>query len=227
MSQVEARKKATDYAVKLVQDMLPKSDNGERTRKRLEALSDKEFEELMVKFQNEEDYLQLITPVGEDDYRLDIDNLQNVADKYNINFYHKIWMYSDDGSRELSNKKSMVLHLPVRIQQQMISKKISIPKDNSHIDSFTLQATGSESKGGRISYPEVNNLLSMGLIKTAEEMMHFRGGSENGNRLLEQSIVKMGQASANALKPYTGQVGANKMLHSYLTAMMLKSTLLY
>ena len=57
--------------------------------------------------------------------------------------------------------------------------------------------------------------------------MHFRGGSENGNRLLEQSIVKMGQASANALKPYTGQVGANKMLHSYLTAMMLKSTLLY
>ena len=205
MSQIEARKKATDYAVKLVQAMLPKSDNGERTRKRLEALSDKEFEELMVKFQNEEDYLQLITPVGEDDYRLDIDNLQNVADKYKINFYHKIWMYSDDGSRELSNKKSMVLHLPVRIQQ----------------------ATGSESKGGRISYPEVNNLLSMGLIKTAEEMMHFRGGSENGNRLLEQSIVKMGQASANALKPYTGQVGANKMLHSYLTAMMLKSTLLY
>ena len=66
----------------------------------------------MIKFKNEEDYLQLITPVGEDDYRLDIDNLQNVADKYNINFYHKIWMYSDDGSRELSNKKSMVLHLP-------------------------------------------------------------------------------------------------------------------
>ena len=50
MSQIEARKKATDYAVKLVQAMLPKSDNGERTRKRLEALSDKEFEELMIKF---------------------------------------------------------------------------------------------------------------------------------------------------------------------------------
>ena len=53
-------------------------------------------------------------------------------------------------------------------------------------------------------------------------MMHFRGGSENGVRLIEQSIMQMGRASANALKPYSGNVGSTKMLHSYLTAMMLK-----
>nr|DAN93663.1 MAG TPA: hypothetical protein [Bacteriophage sp.] len=39
-------------------------------------------------------------------------------------------------------------------------------------------------------------------------------------------MMQMGRASANALKPYSGTVGSTKMLHSYLTAMMLKTTLL-
>ena len=74
----------------------------------------------------------------------------------------------------------MIVYLPIRVQQQLISKKISIPKDNNHVDFYTGQATGPNSKGARVSYPEVNMLLAMGLNKTVEEMMHFRGGSEKG-----------------------------------------------
>ena len=29
----------------------------------------------------------------------------------------------DEGGYELSNKKSMVIHLPIRVQQQLIAKK--------------------------------------------------------------------------------------------------------
>lgn len=222
----EARKKATELAVQLIKDILPKTDNDKLTRERLERLTDKEFEELMIKFKNGEDYLQIFTPIGVDDARLDMDNLHDVSKKYNIPFYYRIWMPSEDGSWELSNKKSMVLYLPIRVQQQLVEKKAAIPKNNRHIDANTWQATGKESKGARISYPEVNALLSMGLNKTVEEMMHFRGGSEKGMRLLEQSISQQGFAKADSLKPYTGEVGANLMLHSYLTAMMLRSTLL-
>lgn len=220
------RKETIERCANLVQSMLPKSNNGEITRKWLESLTDKEFDELMVKFANGEEFLQIITPVGEDDFRLDTDTLQKVADENGVNLYHRIWIKDDEGGYELSNKKSMVIHLPIRIQQQLIAKKVSIPKDNDHIDVFTGQVTSKESKAARLSYPEVNSLLAMGLIKTVEEMMHFRGGSENGVRLIEQSIMQMGRASANALKPYTGNVGSTMMLHSYLTAMMLRTTLL-
>ena len=72
--------------------MLPKSDNGEITRKWLESLSDKEFDELMIKFANGQEFLQLITPVGEDNYRLDSDTLQKVADENNVNLYHRVWI---------------------------------------------------------------------------------------------------------------------------------------
>ena len=211
------RKATIERCVNLVQSMLPKSDNGEITRRWLESLSDKEFDELMMKFANGQEFLQLITPVGEDKYRLDTDTLQKVADENNVNLYHRIWIKDDEGGYELSNKKSMVIHLPIRVQQQLIAKKVSIPKDNDHIDVFTGQVTSKESKAARLSYPEVNSLLAM---------MHFRGGSENGVRLIEQSIMQMGRASANALKPYSGNVGSTMMLHSYLTAMMLKTTLL-
>lgn len=221
-----ARKKATDLAVKFVQEILPKSNNGELTRKRLDSLSDKEFDELMLKFKNGEDCLQIFSPIAEEDFRLDLDNLHDIGHKYGISFYHRIWIPEEDGSMELSNKRAMVIMLPIRVQQQLISKKISIPKDNNHIDHFSGQPTGSVSKGARVSYPEVNMLLAMDLNKTAEEMMHFRGGSEKGMRLIEQSISQIGKANADVLKPYSGEVGSTLMLHSYLTAMMLKTTLL-
>lgn len=220
------RKEATEKLVEFIGLFLPKTNNAELTRKRLESLSDKEFDELMLKFKNGEDFLQLFSPVGDEDYRLNVDNLHDIGAKYGIEFYHHIWIPEEDGSWEKSNKKAMVLMLPVRVQQQLISKKISIPKDNKHIDHFTGQVSGSQSKGARVSYPEVNMLLAMGLYKTTEEMMHFRGGSEKGMRLIEQSIQQIGRANADTLKQYSGEVGSTLMLHSYLTAMMLKSTLL-
>lgn len=221
----QARKRATDMALSFIQDLSP-GENVELTKKRLESLSDQEFDLLMVKFSKGEDYLQTFHPVGDKETRLDMDHLHDVANKYKISFYKRVWMPNEDGSWELSNKNSMVMYLPVRIQQQLVTKKISIPKDNRHIDYFSKQATGPETKGARMSYPEVNTMLAMGLTNTVEEMMHFRGGAENGVRVLETSIMQIGRASADVLRQYSGTVGANHMLHSYLTAMMLKSTLL-
>lgn len=226
MNVKEKRKYITEKCVRLVQSMLPNSNNGELTRKRLESLSDEEFKELMVKFSKGEDFLQLITPIGDDDNRLNIDNLQKVADDNNIELYHRIWIKDSDGGLELSNQKSIVLYLPIRVQQQLISKKASIPKDNNHLDAFTGQVTGKESKGARLSYPELNSLIAMGLIKFTEEAFHFRGGSEKGMRLLNESISKIGKANADMLKQYTGVVLSTKMLNNYLTAMQLKTTLL-
>lgn len=220
------RKQTIETMVKFVSELLPKTNNAELTRKRLESLTDKEFDELMLKFKNGEDYLQVFSKTGVDDDRPNIDNLHDVAKKYGVSFYNRIWISETDGSWELSNKNAMIMYLPIRVQQQLVSKKISVPKDNNHVDYFTNQPTGSESKGARVSYPEVNMLLSMGLNKTVEEMLHFRGGSERGMQLIERSIAQVGRANADTLKPYTGEVGSTLMLHSYLTAMMLKSTLL-
>lgn len=222
----KAREEATKLAVNLIKDLLPKSNNAELTKQRLDSLSDKEFDELMTKFANEEDFLQVIVPVMDDNNRVTYDDCHKVANKYKIDLYSRVWLTEQDGSSELSNKKSLILYLPLKVQQQLNSKKMSIPKNNDNIDHFTGQVTGKDSKGSRLSYPEVNTLLAMGLTKTVEEFMHFRGGSEKGVKLIEQSVMNNGMASADALKPYSGNVGSTMMLHSYLTAMMLRSTLL-
>lgn len=221
-----ARQRATLRAIELVGDLLPLSNNKTLSKERLDRLTDEEFHQLMEAFRDGKDFLQIISPIMDDKSRLDYDNLHKVANKFGINLYQRVWLTDNDGSSELSNKNCMILYLPMKIQQQLNSKKITIPKSNNSIDHFTGQVTGKESKGARISYPEVNALLAMGLVNTVKEYMHFRGGSENGVRLIEQSIMQTGDASAEVLKPYTGTVGSTMMLHSYLTAMMLKSTLL-
>lgn len=225
MDKKQKRKLITDKAIALMKDLLPNSNNMEITRERLDRLSDKEFEELMMKFKNGEDYLQLFTTPGDDNSRLNMDRIHDVADKWKVKLYYRVWKKDKGSGWELSTHHYPVLLLPVRIQQQLISKSVRIPKDNKHIDYFTGQATSKMSKGARVSYPELHNYLASGLMKTAEEMLHFRGGSKKGMQLLENSIVQTGGASIDALKPYTGEVGATTMLHHYLTAMQLKSTL--
>lgn len=220
----EARAVTTAQIANSIGLLVPQSDNKERTLAYLNGLSDKEFDDLMHKYLSGEAFPFIMTQIGKKEYALDNDTLIKAAETLGHNFNKHVQMVNPDGSKEVTNAKVFVIDLPIRVQAQLIAKKVAIPKNNNSIDYYTGQATGA-SKGSRISYPEIMYLLSMGLTRTVEECMTFRGGSEKGMNLIEQSISQIGEVSADAIKPYIGQVGATNMLHQYFYAMGLDDNL--
>jgi hypothetical protein len=187
-------------------------------------LNDKQFDDWMERMRRKEGALVYVDPPGSK-FKLSVDrNLHELGPKYGIEFFQQIWYQDDSGEWFLTPNAYLILPFPVRRQAQLLVEKISIPENNHSIDDFTGQVTG-DSKGSKISYPELSLLKAFGLSRTIEEFMHWRGGDVKGNRLMNQQILKTGGASMDALSPYAGEVTSTKSLRNILIGMHYDTTL--
>lgn len=187
-------------------------------------LNDAQFHNWIERMRNKEGALVYIDPPGSK-YPLDVmRNINVLGPKYGIEFFQHIWYQDESGDWFLTPNAYLILPFPVRRQAQLLVEKISIPENNHSIDDFTGQVTG-DSKGSKISYPELSLLKAFGLKKTIEEFMHWRGGDVKGNRLMNQQILKTGGASMKALEPYAGEVGSTRSLRNILIGMHYDNTL--
>ncbi|BAS04843.2 putative RNA polymerase beta subunit [Ralstonia phage RSF1] len=187
-------------------------------------LNDAQFHNWIERMRNKEGALVYIDPPGSK-YALDVmRNINVLGPKYGIEFFQHIWYQDESGDWFLTPNAYLILPFPVRRQAQLLVEKISIPENNHSIDDFTGQVTG-DSKGSKISYPELSLLKAFGLKKTIEEFMHWRGGDVKGNRLMNQQILKTGGASMKALEPYAGEVGSTRSLRNILFGMHYDNTL--
>lgn len=218
------RKAVTEFIVNAIDDILPDGYNKERTLQFLNQMSDQEFEQYLEDLNSEKQRLVIIAPNGQK-VKLDLQRNFEVAKKYGIEFFHRIWFDTPDGKgRYLSQDKYLVVKLPVRRQSQMLVKKISVPEDNKSIDALTGQPAG-KSKGSRISYPEVQMLASLGLNETLGEFMKYRGGDLKGFQAMNTMISRTGGVSLKAIEPYSGKVKSTETLSAMLTAMHLQNNL--
>lgn len=219
----EDRLKATKEIQQLLLEILPNEDSVKLTINMLNKKTDIEFTQYLEALRDERDCLPLIAPnaVGP---QLSVDRNLKIGKKIGHRFFERIWLSDADGNRYLSNDEYLILDLPIRRMAQLISKKISIPEDNNTIDDLTGQPTG-KSKGGKVTYPEVQLLQALGLQKTLEEFMKYRGGDELGFRVMNASIENTGGVSIGAIEPYSGGVTSTKTLSTYLTGMHLSNTL--
>lgn len=187
-------------------------------------IDDKSFDAWMTRLRNKEGALVYIDPPGSK-YPLDVQrNIHELGPKYGIEFFQQLWYQDESGDWFLTPNAYLILPFPVRRQAQLLVEKISIPENNHSIDDFTGQVTG-DSRGSKISYPELSLLKAFGLSKTIEEFMHWRGGDVKGNRLLTQQIMKTGGASMTALKPYAGEVTSTRSLRNILIGLHYDNTL--
>lgn len=220
----EKRKKITQFIVTAINDIIPDGKNSVLTKDFLESLSDNDFIDYIKKLGTEEKRLAVIVP-NNSKPNLNLENNFKVAKKYDIELFHRIWLEKPDGrGKYLSNDKYLILKLPVRRQQQLLLKKISIPENNKTIDNLTGQPAG-DSKGSKISYPEVQMLASLGLDKSLNEFMHFRGGDLQGFNVMNTIIQRTGGVSLDAIRPYSGEVESTKALSVFLSGMHLKNNL--
>lgn len=202
--------------VQIYQDRFnPKSPN---------YITDKQFDAWMERIRRGEGALVYMEPPN-GQFPIDVDrNIEVLGPKYGIEFFQHIWYQDSTGDWFLTPNTYLILPFPVRRQAQLLVEKISIPEHNHSIDDFTGQVSG-DSRGSRISYPELSLLKAFGLKKSIEEFMHWRGGDVKGNRVMNQSILKTGGVSMDAIAPYSGEVVSTRSLREVLFGMHLDTTL--
>jgi hypothetical protein len=166
--------------------------------------------------------LHITVPNGIGD-GLQIERNLALLDKYKRKVFHHIELSDGEGNRYLTPIPYMVIDLPIRRQEQSLTKKISVAEDNKRIDDLTGQATG-PSKGSRISFPQVQMLYAQGAEQSIREFIKFRGGDEEAYRQMEQMIAETGEVDMDAI-PDTGEVRSISTLRTFLKGMHLNNNL--
>lgn len=191
----------------------------------LKKMSLAQITKFMEDLRDDKANLSLTIPNFSKVFHHSIEHAVEAGDKLGVKLFQRVWEGDRDGvPAYLSPVPRLVGYVPVRLASQRLSKKMSIPTSQRHINSLTGQATGN-SKGAAISAPELRVCASMGLNNTMVELMKYRGGDLRGAAALTASLVKTGQASVRALSYFASGVESTATLKSYLTACHLKNNL--
>lgn len=218
------RKAATAECLKWINELVPDGVAVKDMETVLNNLSDEQFDQYMQQLDSEEEILSIAIPnLGTD--KLEMERLLDVGLKLDHDFYEQIWLTdAKSGVTYLTPQKYLVVDLPLRRQQQMLSKKISIPENNRHVDELTGQVTG-DSKGASLSGPELQLLRSQGLDRPILEMIKPRGGDEKARRAIYRQIIETGSASLDSILNAGTRVKSTETVSNLLTGMHLKNNL--
>lgn len=218
------RKEAEQFILHYIEKMLPGGKNAALHKQKFAAMSDEDFEKYIEGIENGTVKLAVVVP-NFSDVKIDLSRNFEIAEELGHNFMERVRIPARDGlPAYLTPIPYLVVDLPVRRQAQLLEKKISIPEDNNTVDDMTGQPTG-DSKGSKISYPEVQIMASMGLDASLEELMKYRGGDEKGFAAMNAMIARTGAVSLKAISPFSSGVKSVQALKAHLTAMQIKSTL--
>jgi len=221
---VANRKKAEEFIFQFLKDIEPTGYNVEQYKKIFENMSDEQFDEYMRDIRDGKKYLVIFKPMYKAE-SITVENNLKVAEKYGLQFFERLIFTNNPNAPDYKTPiKYLVIDLPYRRQSQTLIKKVNIPEHNKVIDELTFQPTG-ESKGAKISYPELQVLIGMGLDNTISELIRYRGGDRNGFNAYNAMFLRYGNANLKTLSEYSSGVESTKTLKTYLTAMHLSNTI--
>lgn len=218
------RKAATAECLKWIDKMVPGGKAVKDMEAVLNSLTDEQFDEYMQKLDSEEEVISLAIPnLGED--RIDLERMLDLGKELDHEFFEQLWLTdAKTGVTYLTPEKYLVVDLPLRRQQQLLSKKISIPENNRHVDEMTGQVTG-DSKGASLSLPELQILRSQGLDRPVLEMIKVRGGDLKAFRAANRQIIETGGASIDSLMSAGTKVKSTETLSTLLKGMHIANNL--
>jgi hypothetical protein len=217
------RRAAENVILTYIGKLLPGSQNTDIYKDMFASMDDEQFDAFMVGLEDGSIRLALIAPIMNEN-ALDVQRNLQIAEELGHQFFERVWMEGKEGSAPyLSPIPYLVVDLPLRRQAQLLVTKISIPEHNRSVDNLTGQPTG-ESKGSKISYPEVQILAALNLDQTLTEFIKFRGGDVQGFNAMNESIAKSGGVSLAAISSLGTRVKSTDALKTYLTAMHLSPT---
>lgn len=218
------RQAAEAVCYEYISKLLPGGENVAIYRRVFSEMDDAQFDDFMTKLGEGKIQLAIIAPNMREP-RLQVERNLALAEELGHNFFERVWMDAKAGApRYLSPQPYLIVDLPIRRQAQILVKKISIPENNRSVDNLTGQVTG-DSKGSKVSYPELQILAALGLDDTITELIKYRGGDQKGFMAMNDSISRTGGVSQKALETLGTKVKVTSTLQAYLTAMHLSSSL--
>lgn len=218
------RKAATAECLRWVNELVPGGQAVKDMEQVLNNLSDEAFDSYMQQLESGDEILSIAIPnLGTD--KLEMERLLDVGEKLGHSFFERLWLTdAKTGVTYLTPVKYLVIDLPLRRQQQLLSKKISIPDHNRQVDDLTGQVTG-DSKGASLSGPELQLLRSQGLDRPILEMIKPRGGDEKARRAINRQIIETGGASLDSVLGAGTRVKSSETLSTLLKGMHLNNNL--
>lgn len=219
-----ARQAVEEYIIGAMAQVMDGNRNPEIYKDFFARLDDDAFEALMDRMEQDDESFPFYHP-NFSGKNIDLEHLIAMIKKEGGALMEQINMVDfETGQKFLTPIEYPILRLPLRIQQQKLQKKMSVPKDNKHVDDLTGQPT-TESKGSAISYPEIQILYAMGLQKTMGELLKVRGGDEKAYREYNNEIIATGGVNIEAITSQKTKVKSTKTVGSILTAMMLANNM--
>lgn len=199
-------------------------ENVEFNKAFLEGMSDAIFDDFAAALRREEKRLSIVVPNFTKNLPT-VEEIMAVAEKLGHNFFEKLYVEGKDGlPTYLTPVEFLILMVPARRASQLLTKKVSAPPHTKVRDAMTGQVTG-ESKGARLSAPEVQLLTAMGAEASAIEGMKYRGGDLRGEAAMTAMLSRFGRATQQALSQYASGVVSTKTVATFLTCAMHRSNL--
>lgn len=218
------RKAAQDLILKFIKRIVTGNENTKLYENLFKAMNDKEFDQFMQDLRSGKASLSVIIPNGSN---IKVDTKINVklAKELGFEFFQRLKVGATDTIPAYTTpNKYLVFKLPVRRAAQLLSKKIAVPEDDRQVDILSGQVVNS-SKGSKLSNPEMQVLIGLGLKDSLVELMKHRGGDLGSGNALNQILFTYGSASQQEIEKYSSKVESTKTLKAYLQAMHIKSTL--
>ncbi len=218
------RKRAESTLLTIIKAIAPGGHTLSIYKRMLADMDDKAFDTFINQLESGERFL-IVVAENFGNEGITVENNLKVADDLGHNFFQKLWIEGKDGQPTyLTPIEYMIVDLPIRRASQMLTKKISVTEDNKTVDALTGQPTG-ESKGARVSYPELQVCAAMGLENSMVELMKYMGGDIKGMAAYNAMISQTGKANLNTLQHYSSGVESTKSVRTFLNAMMLRANL--
>lgn len=198
--------------------------NTELYRDLFNKMTNAEFDEFMVKLKNGTLTLSMIIPNG-GDVKIDVENNIKIAKELGYDFFQQVKVSGQHNTPDyVTPNKYMTMILPIKRAAQLLSKKISIPDSDKNIDTLSGQVTG-KSKASKLTMPEIQLLVGMGMKTSIRELLKIRGGDIQANNAMVSMLYKTGSAKQSTIEQYAGGVVSTQTLKAYLNAQHIKSTL--
>jgi len=218
------RKAAEAFILQFFKDLETTGYNESQWKTIFSNMSDSDFHKYMTKIRDGEQFIVCFKPI----YKatgISVENNLKIATKYGLDFFQKLVFTNDANMPDYKTPiKYLIVDLPYRRQSQNLVKKINIPENNKVIDELTYQPTG-PSKGAKISFPELQVLIGMGLENTISELIQFRGGDRGGFNAYNSMFLRYGSANLKTLNQYSTGTESTKTLKKFLVGMHINTTL--
>lgn len=213
------RKKAEEYILDNLKALRVTDTTLNLYQDRFKKMTNDEFDAFM-----QNDYLPIIEPVGSKS-KISIENNFAVAKKIGYEFFqHLRFSATDNMPAYITPNKYLIYKLPIKRAAQTLDKKKSIPDDIHSIDVMTGQVTTS-SKASKLTMPEIQILVGLGLKATMVELMKTRGGDLGEANAMDNLLYRDGIVTQANLRNYQTGVVSTKVLKQFFLGMHIRSTL--